>query len=236
MGCRGENHLLREVGVAAGKQDGLPRLRHAHSGRNRTAHFEPQTLGAICREWLLDPLGATTLSFNLPDDKGLMVTSPEAEGPYDACMPQVLGHPAGGATCTLRDALKPLRLHLTEGVWQGQTLLDHEVFTEMHTVQYAGQIAEAASKGEKSMHEPWGLGWLLRGNGPACEAVMWFGMSGQTEPRVFGHAGIDTIIGVAHPGLGVAFVFNTTRSPKSVEETVRLRNEVTDQVFGAVEA
>ena len=47
-------------------------------------------------------------------------------------------------------------------------------------------------------------------------------------------AGIDTVIGVADPAKGVALMFNTTRSPKSPQETVRLRNEATNRVLGAV--
>jgi hypothetical protein len=75
----------------------------------------------------------------------------------------------------------------------------------------------------------------LRGSGPACEAHKWFGFYNQTSPGIFGHAGIDTLIGVGDLRSGVAFVFATTNSPKSAEQTNSLRNKVTDLVFAELD-
>jgi hypothetical protein len=102
----------------------------------------------------------------------------------------------------------------------------------MHTVQYEKEIAAARAAGEPPKHEPWGLGLLLRGDGPACEAHKWFGFYDQSSSGIFGHAGIDTLIGVADLKTRVAFVFATTDSPKPAEKTIPVRNQVTDLVFG----
>ncbi len=102
------------------------------------------------------------------------------------------------------------------------------------TVQYAEEIAAAFSKGNQPKHDNWAVGWLLRGVGPAQGGSGWFGFKDQTNPQIFGHAGIDTVIGVADPRTGVALMFHTTRSPKTSEETVRLRNEATNRVLAAV--
>ena len=102
----------------------------------------------------------------------------------------------------------------------------------MHTVQYAREIQAALDRGEQPKHENWAVGWLLRGEAPGGGSG-WFGFRDQNNPAIFGHAGIDTVIGVADPSTDVAFMFNTTRSPKSAEETVRLRNEVTNRILAA---
>jgi hypothetical protein len=53
----------------------------------------------------------------------------------------------------------------------------------------------------------------------------------QTSSGIFGHAGIDTLIGVGDLKSRVAFVFATTDSPKPADKTIPLRNKVTDLVF-----
>jgi hypothetical protein len=101
----------------------------------------------------------------------------------------------------------------------------------MHTVQYAKEIAAARAAGESPKHEPWGLGPLLRGSGPACEAHKWFGFYHQGSSGMFGHAGTDTLIGVGDLKSRVAFVFATSNSPKPSDRTVEVRNKVTDLLF-----
>jgi CubicO group peptidase (beta-lactamase class C family) len=90
-------------------------------------------------------------------------------------------------------------------------------------------------KKQTPSHEPWALGWLLRGSAPPREAEAWFGLRDQKNQATFAHAGVDTFLGAADPALDVAFVFNTTASPKSHEEATRLRNEVTNRVFAVVD-
>ncbi len=69
---------------------------------------------------------------------------------------------------------------------------------------------------------------------PACEAHNWFGFFHQTSPGIFGHAGINTFIGVGDFNLRVALVFTCTSSPKSSEQTCLVRNKVADLVFAAL--
>ncbi|MCC6442322.1 MAG: beta-lactamase family protein [Armatimonadetes bacterium] len=191
---------------------------------------------AIFRERLFDPIGARSLTFDLPAE-----SAPAAITPQPQTMPASLkdafplaGHPAGGCFGTAHDALKILQLHLNRGAWGRRRLLRRPAFDEMHTVQYSAQIAKARAEGRNPEHEPWGLGPLLRGEGPKYGGHDWFGFGSLTAPGVFGHAGIDTVIGVADPGAGAAMVFITTGSPKPPEKTVPLRNAVTNRVFASL--
>jgi CubicO group peptidase (beta-lactamase class C family) len=194
----------------------------------------------LCRVRLFEPLGAKTMSYNLPADGAevAIVPQPKAEKP----MPETAevafayaGQPGAGCFGTLGDALKVLHLHVQAGVWRSKQMIAPDIFHEMHTVQFEKEINAARSAGKSPRHEPWGLGPLLRGSGPACEAHKWFGFYNQTSPGIFGHAGIDTLIGVGDLRSGVAFVFATTNSPKSAEQTNSLRNKVTDLVFAELD-
>lgn len=191
-----------------------------------------KTWNTICRERLFAPLGAESLTFDVPEEKSLVSVAPAGATGQDGAHVLLPGHPAGGCFGTLADALRVLQLHLNQGVWEGRTLLQPAAYAAMHRVQYAQEIAAAVARGERPKHETWAVGWLLRGETPGGGSA-WFGFRDQTTPSIFGHAGIDTVIGVADPVTGVAFMFNTTRSPKTAEETVRLRNEVTNRVLAA---
>ena len=68
------------------------------------------------------------------------------------------GQPGAGCFGTLGDALTVLHFHLDVGVWDSKRLISREIMREMHTVQYAREIAAARAAGEKPKHEPWGLG------------------------------------------------------------------------------
>jgi CubicO group peptidase (beta-lactamase class C family) len=190
----------------------------------------------LCRERLFDPIGAKTLTFAVPPD-----SAPVALTPQPKELPKTLfdglglgGHPAGGCIGTIADALKVLQLHLNGGVWRGRRLLRADALAEMHTVQYARQIAQARASGQTPAHETWGLGPLLRGDGPATGSHDWFGFHNQNSPGIFGHAGIDTVIGVADPASQIGLFFVTTDSPRPPEKTVQVRNGVTDRVFAAL--
>jgi CubicO group peptidase (beta-lactamase class C family) len=194
----------------------------------------------LCHQKLFAPLGAKTLSYALPPNNApvAIVPQPSPEKPWPKTAAAAFGYagqPGAGCFGKLGDALKVLQFHLQEGVWKSKRLISPEVFREMHTVQYAKEIAAAQAAGETPKHEPWGLGPLLRGNGPACEAHNWFGFHNQNSPGVFGHAGINTFIGVGDPKLRVALVFACTNSPKSSEQTCLVRNQVTDLVFEALD-
>jgi CubicO group peptidase (beta-lactamase class C family) len=188
---------------------------------------------AICREKLFDPLGAKSLTFDVSKEKSLVCIAPADTKLADGSQRLLPGHPAGGCCGTLDDALKVLQLHLANGVWNGKPLLKPETVKQMHTLQFEREIAAAVAKKQTPKSDFWGLGWLLRGEGPP-QGAAWFGFRDAKSPRVFGHAGIDTIIGVADPSKDIALMFHTTRSPKSSAETVRLRNEVTNRVLAAV--
>ncbi|MCC6489298.1 MAG: beta-lactamase family protein [Candidatus Hydrogenedentes bacterium] len=143
-----------------------------------------------------------------------------------------LGHPSGGAHGRMRDILALLNLNLNSGVWKGEVLLKPETLAEMHRIQYESQIDEAKKAGRTPVHEYWGLGWLHRGD--AKES--WFGFGSEASPETYGHAGIDTVIGVADPTRGLALAFVTSGSPGNAAATMRLRNGVTNRLIAALTA
>lgn len=190
--------------------------------------LQNQPWNTICQERLCRPLGLKSLTFGLPKDSDTVALTPQP-----AALPKSIeaffpfaGHPAGGAWGTLRDFLAILELHNQEGVWKGKRLMPQETWTTLHTVQYP--------RNRYPNHDAWGLGFLLRGEGPATGSHAWFGFQNQNAPTVYGHAGIDTVIGVGDPITGNALVFITTNIPKPAEKTVPLRNGVTDRVFSAL--
>lgn len=190
----------------------------------------------LCRAKLFDPLGTPSLSYEMPTSHAgvAIVPQPAADKPLPTTVEVAFGYagqPGAGCFGRLDDALTLLHFHLKGGKWKSKQLIAPEVFREMHTVQYAKEIAADRLAGIIPKHEPWGLGPLLRGEGPACEAHKWFGFANQSSPAIFGHAGINTLIGIGDLRSGTAMVFVTTNSPKSSEETVRVRNAVTDLVF-----
>lgn len=189
----------------------------------------------LCREWLFEPLGAKSFTFQVPSDSARIALTPQpSELPWPLTVEHFphLGHPAGGAFATPIDMLRLLQLHLNEGLWQGQQLLEKAECREMQRVQYAEQIAKAVQAGQTPTHEFWGLAWLLRGT----TQEHWFGFGNALSERTFGHAGINTVIGLADPESELALVFLTTDSPRSDAETVRLRNTVTNLVARAMES
>ena len=193
----------------------------------------------LCRAKLFEPLGTKSLAYELPADSAnvAIVPQPKADKPLPKTTEAAFGYagqPGAGCFGTLGDALTVLHFHLVGGVWNSKRFISQEIMREMHTVQYAKEIAEAKAAGEKPKHEPWGLGPLLRGEGPACDAHKWFGFYDQTSSGIFGHAGIDTLIGVGDMKSGIALVFATTDSPKPADKTVPVRNKVTDLVFGGL--
>jgi CubicO group peptidase (beta-lactamase class C family) len=191
----------------------------------------------ICTERLFEPLGAKSLTFEMPSAKTPLALAPqpkELPARFGAMGEMALGHPAGGCFGTLADLAKVLALHLAKGVWKGKPLLHQRAYEAMHTVQYAAEIDKAVTAGRAPTHDSWGLGILLRGSGPATGVHSWFGFHDQKTPKVFGHAGIDTVLTVADSGRDVALVFATTDSPKPKDKTAPLRNGVTNRVFAAV--
>ncbi len=191
------------------------------------------TWDAICRERLFDPLGADSFTFELPsDDVEVALTPQPAELPCPV-EPEPffgLGHPAGGCFGTLADMQRLLVLHLNGGVWQGRRLLEPEAFEEMHRVRYAEEIAAARAEGKQPQHEPWALGWLTRG----ASTEGWFGFGRLTSERAYGHAGIDTVMGVADPERDLAITYVMTNSPVPSEDAGRLRDTVTNLVVAAL--
>ncbi len=191
----------------------------------------------LCREQLFAPLGADSLSYEMPRRNAAVaiVPQPAADKPLPGKVEVAFGyagHPGAGCFGQLDDILKLLHLHLQRGVWNSKQLIAPEVFREMHTVQFASEIAGARKEGATPKHEPWGLGPLLRGEGPACEAHKWFGFANQSSASIFGHAGINSFIGIGDLTSQVALVFATTDSPKSTDATILVRNKVADLVFG----
>lgn len=190
----------------------------------------------LCRGKLFKPLGANSLSYDLPANNAdvAIVPQPGKGKPFPQTAAAAFGYagqPGAGCFGTPGDALKLLHFHLQEGVWKSKRLISRGVFREMHAVQFQKEIDMARRAGESPKHEPWGLGPLLRGDGPACSAHKWFGFYDQTSSGIFGHAGIDTIIGIGDLKSRVAFVFATTNSPKPSDKTQKVRNQITNLVF-----
>ncbi|MDX9975243.1 MAG: serine hydrolase domain-containing protein [FCB group bacterium] len=184
----------------------------------------------ICRERLFDPIGATSLAFGPFRDGITRATTP---GYFTSDENGLAGHPAGGCFGTVDDMLRVLNLIVQGGKWHGRTLIQPEPLKEMLSVQYAGEIAKAVAEGKTPTHEPWGLGWLVRG--PAtCPPNYWFGFGDSKSPTLFGHAGVDTVYGVGDPARELAFVFIITEKAKSAEEATRLRRETSNLLQDAV--
>lgn len=210
---------------------------HGISGMLLVAEVVRQVSGnrpwnEICRERLFEPLGAG-ITFDVPPGDAPVALVPPPKSypwPLDTEHVPFLGHPSGGAFARPDDMLKLLNLHLGGGKWNGRTLLQPEALKEMHRVQYQKEIDAAIAAGKGPKHEFWGLGWLLRGTAEES----WFGFGNVASARTFGHAGIDTVIGLADPETDTALVFLSTASPGEAETTMRLRNTVTNKVMAAV--
>ncbi|NLH98738.1 MAG: beta-lactamase family protein [Chthonomonadales bacterium] len=191
---------------------------------------------AICRRMLFDPIGAKSLTFSAPPDSAPLAFTPQPKETPKSHFEGAgfAGHPSGGCMGTARDALKVLQLHLNRGKWGSRRLISEAALDDMHRIQYSRQIAVARAAGREPAHETWGLGPLIRGDGPKQGGHDWFGFGSRSSPAIFGHAGIDTVIGVADPQTQIALMFMATDSPKPPEKTVPLRNGVTDRVFEAL--
>ena len=212
---------------------------HGLTGQLIAAEAARRSLGGkswsqIARERLFAPLGAVSLTYEDP-----VPAVPFALVPQPGTVPAqhgtlgglIAGHPAGGCHGTLQDGLKILQLHLQKGKWNSRTILTPEIHRALHTVQFARQIAAARAAGKPPQFQSWGLGPLLRGEGPSLSPHDWFGFRDQKSPGVFGHAGISTVIGVADPETAVALLFVTTDQPQPESKATPLRNGVTNRVM-----
>jgi len=188
----------------------------------------------ICRNKLFAPLGADSMTMEVPaPQKDISLTPPnltQLEGNPFA------GHPGGACFGTPADALKVLQLHNNGGIWDGKVLLKPETLREIHTVQYADEIEAAYAANQIPAHQSWGLGWLLRGKSKADGVHSWFGFHDQESPTIFGHAGIDTVMGIGDPATNTAIMFVCTASPPNEEKATELRNGVTNRVMEALNA
>lgn len=189
---------------------------------------------AICRERLFNPIGAKSFSFGQPPAEFNVAVAPGYFTSLDPEKNSMSGQPAAGCFGTVDDMLRLLNLVVQNGSWHGRTLIKPEPLKEMLTVQYAGEIAKAVADDKPPAHEPWGLGWLVRGAAPKCGAGHWFGFGDSTSPTLFGHAGVDTVYGDGDPARELAFVFITTDKARDAAEATRLRREVSNRLQDAV--
>lgn len=206
---------------------------HASSGLFLAAEAVRRTMNMapweeICREFLFVPLGADSLTFKIPSGTNVSITPQPKDFPcpIDSAHFSLLGHPGGGCFGRLEDMIKVLDLHLSQGVWNGHELAHKEELAEMHRIQYEEQIAGAIKSGCSRIHEPWGLGWLIRRD----LQYHGFGFGQSTCPQTFGHAGIDTVLGVGEPERQISIAFVTTNSPSGIA-VHHLRNTVTDLIM-----
>ncbi len=200
---------------------------------------EMKSWTAICKERLFNPLGAASLTFEMPADEKAVALAPQpstlpSKGPaFEDFSP---GHPGGGALGKIEDVLKVMNFHLQGGKWNGKTLIEPALFKEMHTVQYAKQIADAMREGTKPAHKTWGLGILLRGEGPQDLEYQDYGFDGRKTPSMFGQNGIDTLVTMADPTLDAAVVFMMTDAPNPVSKTAEFWSGVSERAFKGVQA
>lgn len=186
----------------------------------------------ICSERIFRPLGLGSFSFLarsadaplavIPQPKNAAAWRPQSSG--------FTGYPAAGLSGTAADLLKFLKFETDGGVWNGKRLLKEKYWAEMHRPQFRGKHAP---KGGKPGFESWGLGMMVRGNGPRTAGLGWFGIRDQdASPRLFSHAGIDTVLALGDPDADLQAVFIATDSPTTKAKAGELRNTVTERIYG----
>jgi CubicO group peptidase (beta-lactamase class C family) len=182
----------------------------------------------ICRDWLLDPIGAKTMTFQIPVDEPIALTPQPAELPWaltPAHFPH-LGHAGGGIFGRLEDIIKVLQLHLNGGTWNGRVILEREQLEEMHRVRHKAEILEAHAQNRTPGYESYGLGWRIKLN----QKNDGFGLGNRTLEGTFGHAGIWTVMGVGIPQKQRAIAFISTHPISTLLELERIRNGITDLI------
>ena len=181
----------------------------------------------ICREWLLDPIGAETMTFEIPSQGPVAVTPQPDDLPWDL-NPSTFahaGHPGGGIFGHLEDMIKVLELHLHGGAWNGRVLLDREEVAEMHRVRHRTEILEAHAENRAPDYEPYAVGLRIKLN----QEDDGFGLGNGTLEGAFGHAGIGTVMGVGIPRKQAAIAFISTHPP-ALPDVPRIRNRITDLI------
>ena len=182
----------------------------------------------LCREWLLDPIGAETMTFRIPVQGAVAIT------PQPDALPRPLnpgafahaGHPGGGVFGHLEDMIKILQLHLNGGVWNGRVILDAGNVAEMQRVLHRTAILEAQANLRTPDYEPYGVGWRVK----LSQENDGFGLGNGTAEGAFGHAGIGTVMSVAIPQKQLAIAFISTNAPASFITQTRIRNGITDLI------
>ncbi len=178
----------------------------------------------LCQKRLFEPLGMSNSYFAMPTDEELsLAITPQPDTPpvkwQDANF-YFMGHPAGGMLITTEDILRFLNMHLNRGSWRGRQIMKETTWHEMQRVVYQAEIDAALAANEQPKHEYWALGWLTRG----ATNEGWFGFGANLDERSFGHAGVNTVIGIVDPSRELAFTFITSDSPPNNETTLSIRN------------
>lgn len=196
------------------------------------AVMENQPWEAICRDLLFDPLGAPSLTFNVPEGECVAVTPQPATLPHtiDQNTFGLMGHPGAGGFGTARDMLKVLQMLVCGGTWQGKALIHPDEMPQLFEVQFARERRHAEQSNIAPMHDPWGLGWMIRDT-LCCHG---FGLGDTTSDRAFGHAGISTVHSVGDPETGLALLYLSTDQPEKTgmtgQEIAIYRNAITDTI------
>jgi CubicO group peptidase (beta-lactamase class C family) len=185
----------------------------------------------ICREWLLDPIGASTMTFRIPEKRPLSLTPPPEKLPWEVTPEHFphLGHPGGGIFGRLDDMIRVLQFHLNGGSWNGRQILNREHVEEMRRVQYRKEILETRAQERTPAFEPYGVGWRIKLN----QQNDGFGLGNRTPEGTFGHAGIGTVMSVAIPQKDLAIAFLCTRPVAIPADQERIRNHITDLIYEA---
>ena len=218
-GSRTEYHALAGMLISA------EAVRRASNGK---------TWNQICQERIFTPLGLTSFTFEDPSPDLPLVCIPRLANPPAQWQAQVdgfAGQPAAGLKGTFTDLLKFLQFQTHKGVWNGKTLLQEKYWTEMHTPQFPGKpLPEQGKPG----FESWGLGMMVRGDGPKTLSLGWFGIEDVKGPHVFSHVGTAMAMAIGDPDTDIQIVFLVTDEPKPAPKAMELRNTVTSTIFNAL--
>ncbi|MCF7816416.1 MAG: beta-lactamase family protein [Kiritimatiellales bacterium] len=181
----------------------------------------------ICRERIFHPLGLSSFTFGQPPADLPLACIPRLSSPTAQWQIQIngfYGQPAAGLKGSFTDVLKFLVFQTRKGVWDGKALLREKFWNAMHTPQFPG----------KPDYDSWGLGMLVRGDGPVNGSLDWFGLQKVKGLSIFSHAGTDVALAVGDPDTDVQIVFMVTNKPTTPAKTIELRGTVTGMVFDAL--
>jgi CubicO group peptidase (beta-lactamase class C family) len=207
--------------------------RQMYTGQMYTSQLHTgKNWNAICRERLFEPLGLSSLTFEMPPPAASVVLLPP---PADISQGAAIyrngfNNPGGGLLGNIEDVLRFLRFHTRGGELEGKRLLTKKYWTEMHTNQFAGKPAPSK---DKPGFEPWGLGMMVRDDSGQLGSN-WLGSPNPKAPRVFAHAGISTALAFGDPDAELEIAVLLTNVPSPTSQQNEIRRKSVDGIYAAL--